>query len=207
MEDIMSPSRLTGKIEEVGVFDVDINSFYAKQGNTTLIARQPRPEDYKRVKEAQKQTSDRTFNRFLTVQEQRRTNWAKWVCNRPLFKKGQLGKIHLIMEMNNRIVGFAGIVFKKASDFKIHHLPEPDTTAAYVSLCIIDAYQGRGIGTLFAHLSEFIDIYFGAEWGVATTYARGGTLGIRQKSGWKVVHVLQGAPGGGQVCLTKRLGG
>jgi len=197
--------RLIGEVEIVGCVDEKLNIFQAKRGGTTLTARQPRRKDLSGVRKALKKVSERNWRRFVTLVELDNRNWSKYLCKQPLFRHGMLGKMPLIMEINGRIVGFGGMLFQPGKTFTMHDIPDPDALCVYPTLLVIDEYQGRGIGTLFAYLTQFIAAHFKAEWMIGNTYVEGGTYHMRQKMNWEMLGILTGQPGGAMILMRKRL--
>lgn len=54
-----------------------------------------------------------------------------------------------------------------------------------MNLCVIDKYQGLGIGSYYANISMFIAKHFGADYALGFTPIEKGMFNIRMKDRWE----------------------
>jgi hypothetical protein len=106
------------------------------------------------------------------------------------------------MIVNNMVVGFGRHHYSLAKDFPVYKIPNPDDVIAECSLCILDEYQGKGLGSLYGQINKFICKSLGAQWLVGTTFTEKGMKGIRERDGFDIVDVLDD---GNQVRVRGRL--
>jgi len=186
-------------VEEVGVKDEKLNIFYGKSGDFEFVVRQPRKADSSEHRKSWKELSPYSLQRYKRKYVDPVIYDPKYRCNLPLYRGEVPGFLPLIMVVDGRIVGFADQMFKKGSEFFYHKIGEGEIGCSN-ALCIPDKYQGLGIGTFFAPISEYIASYFKADWILGNSPHKKGMVNIRARDGWETVGQL-----GGNAIIRKKL--
>lgn len=175
--------------ETITCIDHIRNVFEAKTGDFTMIARQPRRADTRNHKKAWNQLSSYTLGHY-----KRRTlgDWfydSKMRCSLPLYRGEVPGFVPLIIEIDDRIVGFGDMMFMMGDHFLRHGVPS-DKVGASNSLCVLDKYHGLGIASYYSGVTTFIAEALGADYAIGFTRTKGGMYNIRMREGWETVEIL-----------------
>lgn len=175
----MNPEEvdLKGKpIEAIGVVDLAENSYFIVSDNVTLFVRQPRLRDHKPMLEGMAKIDRNNWARYAPYS----TIWEALdqAANLPLFKRTSHSTLYMIMIIDDEVVGFSS------------HKYQWQGVARNVTggLCITEPWRGRGIGSLYGKLSEYIAVFNGAREFHGQTRVVGGMYNIRQRDGWETVR-------------------
>jgi len=164
--------------------------FSGRCGSVEMIVRQPEPEDLHHVKVAERRCSKRTIERFVMLgMPFKKLGDPPTICHYPPFIPGSTGFLFLTMWVGSEVIGFGRHYYHYGRDLKMYQTPDDDLVGE-CALCIIDPYQGRGLGSLYALINKLICKEMGAKWLVGTTYTKGGFMKIRHRDGFDVVEVL-----------------
>ena len=150
--------------------------FSGKCGSVEMIVRQPEPEDLHAVQVAERRCSKKLGD-------------PPTICHYPPFIPGSTGFLFLTMWVGAEVVGFGRHFYHYGRDLKMYQTPDDDLVGE-CALCIIDPYQGKGLGSLYALINKLICKEMGAKWLVGTTYTKGGFMKIRHRYGFDIVEVL-----------------
>ena len=173
-------------VEETGILDYDRNVFFGRSGKFLFEARQPRKGDSTKHRKAWKNVSQDTQKQYRRLTEDPIIYDSKWRCRQPLYKGAIPGFIPLIMVVDDKIVGFADMMFKYGTEYKFHNLVD-DEVGCSMNLCVLDKYQGMGYGSFYSHISVLIAKHFKADYALGYTRFKKGMYHIRQKQGWELV--------------------
>jgi len=176
------------------------NVFEAKTGAFTFIVKQPRRADIRRHKKAWNQLSENTLVHYKRKILSEVFYDSKTRCLLSYYRGEVPGFMPVIMEIDNRIVGFGDMMFMSGDHFIRHDIP-PDTVGASMNLCVLDKYQGLGIGSFYSPISTYIAKSLGADYTIGFTRTKGGTYNMRMREGWETVEILNN----GYAVLKKRL--
>lgn len=186
--------------ETVKTEDAVLNVFKAETGDFAFFVRQPRRKDSSRHRKAWKQLSRRTLRRYMRQQYVDSEIYdSKWRCRQPLYRGEAPGFLPLIMVIDGRIVGFGDMMFRYGTEFNFHQL-EGAEVGCSMNLCVVDKYQGLGIGSYYGCISVFIAKHFGADYALGYTPIKHGMFNIRMKEGWEYLKNR-----GGYAVIRKRL--
>lgn len=192
-------------ITDIKLLSGDWPMYSGTMGDVVMTVRQPQHKDLDAVHQAESQLSVRTRRRYGRPHPNTiPPNMPLTICDWPMFKPGDTGWLHLIMEVEGLgIVGFGKHYYDYASsmhpDF---HMPNPDDIAAECTLCILDEYQRRGFGSLYGKINELICKTNGSKWLIGLTYTKGGMHSIRTRSGFATTWI---SPDGTQVRVRGKL--
>lgn len=200
-----APINLKGtSIEEIECIDEKLNVFQAKAGEYTFIVRQPRIEHLPAIRKALSLASEYTYLRYPSLV------WKhpEGMCHLPLYGRNYLGKLYLIMMLDDKIVGFSHHTYwmlneetKKKTGF-----PVPIwSTMTIIQLAVLDPYQRQGIGTLYAKVSEYIAKHNDSAFIMGETFKEGGMLNIRLKDEWKIYSERKAEDGTTRTLIGKPL--
>ena len=171
--------------ETIEIKDSVLNVFEARTGDFVFTVRQPRRADSSSHRRAWKQLSRRTLTRYMRQQYMDSEIYdSKWRCKQPLYNGEVPGFVSFIMVIDGRIVGFSDMMFKYGTDYNFHQLKE-DEVGCSMNLCVIDKYQGLGIGSYYGHISVFIAKHFKADYALGFTPIKKGMFNIRMKDHWE----------------------
>ena len=155
-----------------------------------MVVRQPEPEDLHAVKDAERRCSKRTIKRFvMTGMPFKKLGDPPTICHYPPHTPGSTGYLFVVMWVNGNVVGFGRQFYHYGRDLKMYQTPDDDLVCE-CGLCIIDPYQGKGLGSLYAIINKLICKEMGAKWLVGTTYTKGGLMKIRHRDGFDIIEVL-----------------
>lgn len=178
------PANLLGTpIDQVGCLDEINNVFYAKLGGSTIIVKQPRIGDLPDIVEGMKLASEYTYLRY--------PSWI-WkhpmgICHFTLHKKGNSGRLFLIIMLDGKVVGFSHHDYWHLTEEaqKQENFPIPvGDICGNERFCIFDTYQQQGIETAYVKVSEYIAKHNGAKLLLGDTFKEGDMLDIWLTSGW-----------------------
>lgn len=192
-------------ITDIKLLPGDWTVYSGRMGDIVMTVRQPQPKDLDAVYKAESQLSQRTIRRYgRTNPNVRPPNPPPTICDWGMFKPGDIGWLHVIMEVEGiGIVGFGKHYYDVASNFhRDFKLPNPDDIASECTLCVIDKYQRRGFGTLYGSINELICKTNGSKWLIGKTYTKGGMHSIRTRSGFATTWI---SPDGTQVRVRGKL--
>lgn len=179
--------------------DSNLNIFKATTRDLTFTVRQPRKHHTRAHKQAWRKLSQDTVQHYKRKYEPDKLYDSKYRCNLPPYRGEVPGWIPLIMLLDGEIVGFGDMFFKYGEEYLVHRL-EDDEVGCSMSLCVLDKYQGMGVGSYYSYLSVFIARHFKADWALGYTQYHGGMFNIRMREGWE--HVGRR---GGWAVIQKRL--
>lgn len=179
------------KITDVKRLDPDKVLYSGRAGPVTMIVKQPEPKDIWKVNAGAQKCSKNTIKRFTQIDmPTRKSSDKRTICDYPVFKRGDLGFLFVVMMIDGDVVGFGRHYYSKASEIPMYRIKNPDDVAAECALCIVDEYQGKGLGTLYGIINKKMCKDLGAQWLVGTTYTKGGMMKIRQRDGFDIVDIL-----------------
>ena len=173
---------------EAGILDEKTNRFYGKGVGVLFEVRQPRKKDEREHRRLWKKLSPYTFNRYRRYYVDQQIYDPKYRCRLPLYRGEIPGFVPFIMVIDDKIVGFSDMMFKYGRDLWLHKL-EDDEVGCSMNLCVLDRYQGLGIGSFYANISVFIAKHFGADYALGYTPTEKGMMNIRLKDGWEYMGV------------------
>ena len=186
--------------DTVTVNDSALNIFAARTDDFMFTVRQPRKRDSSEHRKAWKGLSNYTLRRYMRQQYVGSEIYdSKWRCRQPLYRGEVPGFLPLIMEVDDRIVGFGDMMFRRGKELYYHGL-EDDEVGCSMNLCVLDKYQGLGIGSYYGHISVYIAKHFGADYALGYTPTKKGMFNIRMKNGWEFMGNR-----GGNAIIRKRL--
>lgn len=191
-------------VDEIVVVDKVRNIFEGRNHDTGFVftVRQPNKLDTRNHKKAWRRLSLDTLRLYVRQYCPKKFYDSKYRCTRPRFRGGvgeEDGFLPLIMEIDDKIVGFGDFMFMKGTHYKTHDIPDEDVGCS-MNLCVIDKYHGLGIGTYYSFISTYIAKYFKADWTVGFTLRQGGMVNIRARQGWETVKLY-----GKYAAIRKRL--
>jgi GNAT superfamily N-acetyltransferase len=164
--------------------------FAGRCGGVEMIVRQPEPEDLHLVKVAEHQCTKRTIDRFIMAGMPSKSHVdPPTICHYPPHIPESTGFLFLTMWIGTEVVGFGRHFYHYGRDLKVYQTPDDDLVAE-CALCIIDPYQGKGLGTLYGQINKLICKTMGAKWLVGTTYTKGGMMKIRHRDGFDIIEIL-----------------
>ena len=174
------------EVEETGCSDPVLNVFYGKTGDFVFCGRQPRKLDSSAHRLAWRGLSDRTFDQYRRAYVEPHYYDSKYRCGYPLYRGEVPGWVPLIMEGDGKIVGFSDMFFKYGSEYQSHQIADNEIGCS-MNLCVIDRYQGLGVGSYYANISVCIAKHFGADWALGSTKIDQGMYHIRIRDDWETV--------------------
>ena len=178
-------------ITRSGCKDPKLNIFYSLVDGTEFIMRQPRKDDRGKQKLAWREMSENTKTRYRRVNVDKKIYDMNYRCKMPLYRGEIPGLMPLSMEVEDKVVGFADIIFKYGTEFQKFNI-QPTEKACNASLGVIDKYQGMGIGTLYAATTNAIGRHYGMDYILGTTFQRDGMYNIRVRDGCEVIRIQNG---------------
>ena len=179
----------------MGALYPELNVYYAvnRYANLELIVKQPRKEDSGRLRVAWKDASEKSMVQYRRRYVSPNLYDPKFRCSLPLYHGAVPGWLPTIMTADDKIVdnkmvggkivGFGDIMFQFGRDLKQYQIGDEEI-AASGNLCILDKYQGLGIGTWYGEISSFIAASFGANWMIGMVQREGGFLNSRLNQGF-----------------------
>lgn len=175
----MNPEEvdLKGKpVEAIGVVDAAENSFFIAADGVNMFVRQPRLRDHKPMLEAMAKIDRKNWFHYAPYS----SIWEALdqAANLPLFKRTRHSALYMIIIIDDEVVGFASHKYQWQGEAR-------NVTGG---LCIVDPWWGRGVGSLYLKLSEYIAVFNGARMFHGQTRVIGGTYNIRQRDGWETVR-------------------
>lgn len=173
--------------EEVTCVNPMLNVFKAYTGDFTFTVKQPRSTDYNDHWRAWRKLSDYTLLRYKRKYVDEKHYDSKYRCNLPIYKGEVPGWLPLVMVIQGNIVGFGDMMFKHGTEYMIHDVGD-DEVGCSMNLCVLDKYQGMGVGSYYGHLSIFIARFFGADYALGYTPFKKGMFHIRMKDDWEYVE-------------------
>lgn len=188
------------KIDDIVCISPSNNIFSAIGGDVEFVVRQPRRTHIKAHRRAWVKLTDYTKRRY-----RRRTALAGYYSSRSIGKlpiyRGQVpGGVHLMMIIDDEIVGFADMLFKRGDKFQLYDIPYDDVGCS-MNLCVVDKYQGLGIGTAYGYISVFIAKHFGADWTLGNTSPNKGMTNVASRRDWETLGQLPD----GNIVIRKKL--
>lgn len=176
----MNPEEvdLKGKpVEAIGVVDLTENSYFIASNGVNLFVRQPCPRDLEPMKEAMAKIDRKNWARYAPYS----TIWEslEQTANLPLFKRTSHSTLYMIMIVDNEVIGFSSHKYQWQGEAR----------NVIGGLCITEHWRGRGIGSLYGKLSEYIAVINGARGFHGQTRVVGGMYNIRLRDGWETVRL------------------
>lgn len=175
----MNPEEvdLKGKpVEAIGVVNLAENSYFIAVDGMNLFVRQPGPRDLEPMQEAMAKIDRKNWARYAPYS----TIWEALdqAANLPLFHRRKRRDLYMIMVINDEVVGFS------------NHKYFWEGEARYVigGLCITEPWRGKGVGSLYGKLSEYIAVINGAREFHGQTRVVGGMYNIRVRDGWETMR-------------------
>lgn len=168
---------------EIGCVDETLNVFQVSVGDSVFTVKQPRIDDLPAIREALKKASEYTYLRYSSIV------WKhpEGMCYLPLYVQGYLGRLYMIMMLDDTVVGFSHHrywVLDEESKEKEGFPISVGDTLCNAELCVLDPYQRQGLGSLYGKVSHFIARHNKAAFIMGETFKEGGMLSIRLKDGW-----------------------
>ena len=169
---------LRGKpVEAIGILNAPENAFFITADNITLFVRQPRPRDLQIMREGMAKIDRKSwafYAPYSSIWESLEQTVAL-----PLFKRLSRNTLYMIMILDGEVVGFASHEYR--GNGKGRHV--------IGGLCISNPWRGRGVGSLYLKLSEYIAVVNGARVFHGQTRVVGGAYNIRMRDGWETVRM------------------
>jgi hypothetical protein len=178
----MNPEEvdLKGKpVEAIGVVDLAENSYFIAADGVNLFVRQPRPRDLDPMKEGMAKIGHNNWLRYAPHS----SIWEALdqAANLPLFHRRRRRDLYMIMVIDDEVVGFS------------NHKYYWEGEARYVigGLCLTNPWRGRGVGSLYGKMSEYIAVINGAREFHGQTRVVDGMYNIRQRDGWETLGFFE----------------
>ena len=176
----MNPEEvdLKGKpVEAIGVVDASENSFFIVSNGVTLFVRQPRPRDLKAMQEGMAKIDRKSwalYAPYSSIWENLHQTVAL-----PIFERMNQSTLYMIMILDDEVVGFSSHEYRGTGKNR----------QVIGGLCISNPWRGRGVGSLYLKLSEYIAVFNGAREFHGQTRVVGGAYNIRMRDGWELVRM------------------
>ncbi len=180
-------------VDRVECVDRTRNVFHGVDEDTGFIftVKQPSRMDTREHKKAWNQLTENTVNHYKRLNLDDEYYDSKYRCSLPKFQPSQHGFLPLVMIIDGNIVGFADMLFYKGDEYMLHDIPLDDVGCS-MNLCVLDSYQGLGIGYYYSVMSVKIAKHFKADWALGFTERDGAMWRLRKKQGWTLVGYYQG---------------
>ena len=166
-------------VEAIGVVDARENSFFIKSDNVTIFVHQPRPRDIQAMQESLAKIDRKSWALYAPYS----TIWETLpqAVALPLFDRRSQNTLYMIMIIDGEVVGF--------SSHKYMGLDEGRHVLG--GLCITNPWRGRGVGSLYLKLSEYIAVFNGAREFHGQTIFEGSAYNIRMRDGWETTRIFE----------------
>ena len=188
----------------LGCLDEGKNVFFVREGDASLIVKQPDSADYGDIKEALKLASERTYLRYPSPVWEH----PEGTCHLSRFERGALGAVYFIIKVSEKIVGFCHHVYwnlnKEAREWGSFPIPIGSRTALIQS-CILDPYQGRAIEGLCVKVNEYIAKRNGACFVMSEAFQGEKILDAFFEEGWNEYDEYAAYDGSARVLVGKPL--
>ena len=149
--------------------------------------RQPRRADVSEQRRAWNKIEEGNKRRYRRVNEDQSLYDMNKRCKMPLYKGEVPGIMPLTIEVDDEVVGFSDVFFKRGDYFPRFKV-EPEDRCANASIIVLDKFHGMGVGFMFSKMSEFIARHYECNVILGRTFVKNGTRGIREKDGWEIVQ-------------------
>jgi len=176
----ISPSLVT-------IANDSLNIFVARFNDTDVFLRQPRRNDIGKQKLAWRDVSEESRKRYRRLNADPNIYDMGYRSKLPLYRGEVPGFMPLVLEADDRIVGFVDAYFKYGKELPRYNIL-PEEKAISCSVCVLDKYQGMGYGEAYSYLSDEVGRYFKMDWIVGVAYLKGGTHHIRARHGWETIR-------------------
>lgn len=182
------------KPEVVECVDSKLNAFSGRSGDRELVVRQPRERDSGKLRLAWKSLSPKTIIQYKRKQlEDTDLYDMKWRCRQPLYTGTIPGLVTFIMIAEEKIVGLADFMIRFGADFPRHQIPL-DEVGCSMNLCVLDQYQGLGIGGFYSAMNEAMAKHYGAQWMIGNCRMDEAMYHLRTAQGWETVSTGRSGP-------------
>ena len=180
------------KPTEVGILNPSLNVFYASGPALTLIVKQPREGDSGKLRTAWRHISEDSMRNYRRKHAIPDLYDPKYRCSRPLYSGTVPGWMPTIMVAGGKIVGVGDLMFVRGSQVDRHYQIPPDDAVASGNLCVLDKYQGIGVGSWYGEVSSYAAAHFGANWIVGYASTSGGFIDSRLNQGFEEMGTIGG---------------